>query len=266
MTIEELHNHLFDVLCIIDDICKKERIRYYLDSGTELGAVRENNFIPWDDDMDIKVLSEDYNSFKNAMTNNLPDYMEFVEPEDIGTAFYDFVVRIIDKRYFIRESTKEDSFYGNYINHVGTDVFILSKTSLNSLGRKRDVFLSKLYYGFAMGHRYCIDYAEYSFVQKLQVYILAHLGRMIPLKKIIKWMKQLTFKYDSDRTYYRLPINYPLKDLKFFPDDLFLETACFPIRGRSFPVPCGYDEELTLLYGNYLIPEKDSHKYKTHLQ
>ena len=41
MTIEELHDQLFSVLCIVDDICRKENVRYFLDSGTAIGAVRE---------------------------------------------------------------------------------------------------------------------------------------------------------------------------------------------------------------------------------
>ena len=54
---EELHKLLFETLCIIDDICKKENVRWFLDSGTEIGSLREQNIIPWDDDIDIKVMS-----------------------------------------------------------------------------------------------------------------------------------------------------------------------------------------------------------------
>ena len=44
---EELHKLLFETLCIIDDICKKENVRWFLDSGTEIGSLREQNIIPW---------------------------------------------------------------------------------------------------------------------------------------------------------------------------------------------------------------------------
>ena len=59
---EELHKLLFETLCIIDDICKKENVRWFLDSGTELGSLREQDIIPWDDDMDIGMLRDEYES------------------------------------------------------------------------------------------------------------------------------------------------------------------------------------------------------------
>lgn len=53
-----------EVLKDIDRVCRKHNIRYWLDYGTLLGAVRQDGFIPWDDDLDISMPWEDYIRFK----------------------------------------------------------------------------------------------------------------------------------------------------------------------------------------------------------
>ena len=270
MTIEELHDHLFDVLCVVDKICLDNGIRYYLDGGTELGAIREHDFIPWDDDMDICVLVEDYEAFVKVMKDNLPQHYHIVEPIDLSPFFYDNTTRIFDDRWLIREETDEDRAYKNYQNHVGTDVFVYCGCPKSVFAQRMYILKNKVFYGMLMAYRYRIDWAKYSKCQKIYVAVLRFFGKLYSGKtpdRLLRKRKKWTYRYNPEKTGYRLTVNtaildrymQPLKNEWFFP----VEKA--EIRGMMFPVECGYDKILSTYYGDYMTPDRDSDKYFVHL-
>lgn len=49
-----------DLLQVLLDVCNKHGLRIYADGGTLLGAIRHNGYIPWDDDIDMVMMREDY--------------------------------------------------------------------------------------------------------------------------------------------------------------------------------------------------------------
>ena len=265
MTLECLQDRLYEFLCLIDDICQKEGVRYFLDGGTEIGSVREKNIIAWDDDIDIKVLREDYDSFKAAMIKHLPHNYRFVEPEEFSPYFYDFVSRIIVTDEPLREETDEDRAYGNIQNRVGVDIFIFEKAPDSALARKLMLFKCKMLYGMAMSKRYAIHNESYTFSQKVTTGVCRILGKPYSLDTLFKkWWKAMT-KYNGKNTSWRFPANYLIRDLGFFKHEWYESAAEGELRGRKFPIPVGYDPELTKLYGDYKHPPKDKSIYKTHI-
>jgi len=66
-----------EMMSEVDRICRKHNINYVIYGGTLLGAVRHKGFIPWDDDMDIAMLREDYEKFKKHINELNPSICYF---------------------------------------------------------------------------------------------------------------------------------------------------------------------------------------------
>lgn len=60
MTLSEIKDVEYNILLEFSDICERNKLRYSLAYGTLLGAIRHSGFIPWDDDIDVMMLREDY--------------------------------------------------------------------------------------------------------------------------------------------------------------------------------------------------------------
>lgn len=63
ITLEESKQIQVNILKNIDLFCRNNGINYSLAGGTLIGAVRHKGFIPWDDDIDLMMLREDYDRF-----------------------------------------------------------------------------------------------------------------------------------------------------------------------------------------------------------
>lgn len=68
----EKQKHLLKLLREIDEICKRHHLRYVMAGGSLIGVVRNEGFIPWDDDVDIYMPGDDWDKFVELSRTEFP--------------------------------------------------------------------------------------------------------------------------------------------------------------------------------------------------
>ena len=294
MNLQEKQERGLGILLAIDTVCKKHNIRYRLDSGTLLGAVRHKGFIPWDDDVDLCFLREEWEKFVKVAKEDLPAPYALVLPNEYrgGKAFYDFVPRVVDLYTKRRDrETEGDQFYEGKLNHLWVDCFIADSLPKNSFLNRLYRFRQQLIFGLAMGHRRVIHFKKYKGMSKLFVSVLSKLGYLIPMPLLFslqdKWAKRESVKqlerekknserkkteeysetiensYSSVCSYYFS--NYQ-PDFQYCSSQSDWEEPLIEgnFQGHKLPIPKGYDAILRMLYGKYEILPKEENRIPSH--
>lgn len=88
--LQKLHEVELEILNKIDEICKKYNLSFQLSGGTLLGAIRHKGFIPWDDDIDLTMVREDYDKFIQVAPKELGDEY-FLQCYDTDDCYFPFI-------------------------------------------------------------------------------------------------------------------------------------------------------------------------------
>ena len=234
---------MLDMLIEIDKVCRRHNIPYWIDFGTLLGAVRHKGFIPWDDDVDLCVLQQDYNILRECLIKELPSQFVFQDTTTDTYAFFDYG-RVRDKNshcyypYFTQ--LKEQGLW--------VDIFKYTPIATPRLKNVVDFLYRRTYHEI---HHYG-DVAYHSKARRLIVRYLAYILHPFSLigKKIIEWLgicskKGLYGRWTLTQTVYRKQNIFPLTEIEF--------------EGHMFYAPGNWHQHLTDIYGDYMKvppPEK----------
>ncbi len=240
------------VLAEIDKICRRHDLKWYAGFGTLMGVVRHGGFIPWDDDMDICMMREDYVRFIEFAMNELPQEYKIItiqleeEYEYISGRILGSVTMSLEDEYL------QNNFGCPYF--AGIDIFPLDgimkdeEKEQDRVTRIRDVSWAV----FCIKENRCDD--RYKMIlEKIQK------DNNVVFKEKDKPARELMLLADSmysemgtkDAEYVAMMSNWVKYGVKYS-KKWFDNIIYMPFEYVSIPVPIEYEAVLSSDYGSYM--------------
>lgn len=233
-------NRMTEMLLVLDDICRRHNIQYWLCAGTLLGVVRHGGYIPWDDDLDVEMMRPDYERLLKILSNELPDNLQLQTPDTDSGYFYAYA-KLRDRRSHLEETNRYDRIFD--MQGIYIDIFPMERipqclrwVSCRTLGRCYKV-LKRTDLSDEEARRRVRRI--YRLNEKFVFPLLRAISRLLPTRKIR----------------YSFGIPY---------DDVRLDSYMFPLKqqefeGHPFPVPHDCDAYLKGKFGDYMrLPDLDT--------
>ena len=227
---------MLEILLEVDRICRKYDIQYWLSSGTLIGAMRHDGFIPWDDDLDIEMMRPDYLRLMQVLPGELPEWLVLQNDETDENYFY-FYAKIRDRRSRMLEPNGYDRIWreqGIYIDIFPMEQhpIWMQKLAEKSVGHMYKIWRTSTDDAKAIRRvRHIFDFNNkwfYPFLRHFS-FLISHLS----LSKVIT-------------SAMGIPFHNPRYAEEIFP----LTTHVF--EGHELPVPHDADAHLRHLFGDYM--------------
>jgi len=238
---------MLEMLIEFDTLCKKHNLRYWLDSGTLLGAVRHEGFIPWDDDIDLSMPMEDYKKFQNIAKEELSSNIFFQNKQTDSTFPFDYMKLRSNKASIVEfhEKNKEIAY------HQGVFVDIFPMLTVPN---------SKFHYWY-----YKSTFKLIRFFSEKNLHVQTSIPSQ-PLRKFLTWTLDVMHKkWNSEGTQVIYSGKMPDVAAWFDIKEVFpLGTMKF--EGFEFTVPHNPCHYLNAIYSfNYMeLPPEDKRTIHAH--
>lgn len=257
---DELKKIQLEILDTVDNFCIENNIKFWLDSGTLLGAIRHKGYIPWDDDVDIGMLREDFERFISLFSKTGGKYKVICNELD-RECVYPYA-KILDTDTVLYEPDVKN---GVRIS-VNIDLFVYDitpggdETEKQYDCRDKYSFLNSIQYNLYPSKKWYKKVPKVALSVALQIF-----PRGLFANKIVRNSKQ----YVGEELNY--VGNFTSVSRVVCEKSVFDSTIPWEFEGKEYPVPIGYDKWLSAFYGDYMtLPPKEKrvshHKFKAYIE
>lgn len=229
--------------------CEENNLKYIAAYGTVLGAVRHKGLIPWDDDIDVYMVREDYNKFLSLKNKLINTSYEIIDHKD--NDYYLPFAKFCNKHTTIWGVKELPFVMGVFIDIFPLDYVPNTKSETNRLIHQFQKSWSNYYR--------CLIRPKYTTrIKTLEIRsLLADIYNNIykPFKKIVyshflKIEQKLQEVKGTDYIRYTVS-NYPITRL-IHPKSWIEDTIEVPFENLYIKIPREYDKYLTNEFGNYM--------------
>lgn len=245
---------LFEMLRDFDGVCRRHNIHYQLFAGTALGAVRHSGFIPWDDDVDVILMRDEYERFFREAAPDFDPVVYYVQKDNSPHWPMQFSKLRRNGTTCIEKYHPKDKLMhqGVYI-----DIFPCDSLSDHLVTRKLQFAASKAIIAKAL---YARGYETDSMAKKL----FMQFCRLLPRRPLEKFcMCRGKTAPNMMQTFLAGGRKYQKNML---PRTWLEDTVEIRFEDANFPISAHYDALLTQLYGDWHTPSPPSErKCKEHV-
>lgn len=249
-TLRKLQMTELEILKVIKDFCEEHHIEWFVDGGTALGARRHEGFIPWDDDVDVAMVGEEFDRFLRLAEEGLPEgYSLHTSRNTPGYAAFFAKVYKDGTRFVTAETEEAGCPQGIYV-----DVFAYDRLPADPRERERRIRLARrLQHLSYLYHAKTIQVPGRGLLGSLQrlgcrvAHVFVH-ALMSPRSLERKFAEEVRsgISDPSDDC-----LNLCWTNAGPFPLDVLLPVSTLTFEGVEVPVPRDCDRYLEILYGDW---------------
>jgi len=241
-----------DLLYQLDQVCKKYGIKYYASGGTILGAERHKGMIPWDDDIDLMMLRDQY----DLLCAHADEFEEpyFFQTFDTDEGYFRGHAQLRNSNttgVLLSEVKKDVPFnQGIFIDIFPLDNVVRNRTLWAKQMKRIDKYReqAKILYRTTVG----FDAEKASAKRKAGHMLMPLLSKFYSYKDAYRKFDEECRRYNDIPTKYVAKISYDPYGMKMY--DLrseFDDTVYLDFEMLKVPVPKGYKVHLRRQFGDY---------------